>query len=198
MSATALLLTEHDFARAAAALACSVAAVKAVSEVEATSGGFDALGRPRILFEGHKFSQATQGRYDASHPSISHAKWTRRHYAVGPTPDARNAGEHSRLELASSLDRDAALASASWGKFQILGANHLACGFPTLQAFINAMYSSEGRHLDAFVGFVKSEGLAKHLQERRWALFARAYNGPDYAINRYDTKMADAYRRFST
>lgn len=191
------LLTEQDFVRAANAIGCSVAAIKAVSEVEAPSGGFDAYGRPRILFEGHKFSQATQGRYDATNPTISHPNWTRKHYAVGPTADARNAGEHARLEQASKLNRDAALASASWGKFQIMGANHLACGFPTLQAFINAMYASEGRQLDAFVGYVKSEGLSTHLQERRWAAFARQYNGPDYAVNRYDTKMADAYRRFS-
>ena len=84
--------------------------------------------------------------------------------------------------------------STSWGKFQILGANHAACGFDTLQQFINAMYDSEQAHLRAFVNFILHEGLQRHLQALRWADFAEAYNGPQYALNRYDTRLADAHR----
>jgi hypothetical protein len=132
-------LVELDFERAAAALGCSVAAVKAVCEVEAPEGAFDTAGRPRILFEGHKFSAATGGRFDRSHPTLSHPTWSRQFYARGATADIRNGGEHQRLQAAAQLDRQAALASASWGRFQILGANFKACGFDSLQAFINAI-----------------------------------------------------------
>jgi len=188
-------LTSESFARAAAALGCDVAAIRAVCEVEAPSGGFDAAGQPRILFEGHLFSKLTGGRYDATHPTISYPRWVRTFYATGPNADARNAGEHRRLQVATSLDRAAALQSASWGKFQILGSNWKDAGFASLQAFINAMYASEDAHLDSFVQLIKSWGLAPTLRDRRWADFAKRYNGPAYAQNQYDTKLAAAYAR---
>lgn len=190
-------LVERDFQDAARDLRCSIAAVKAVCEVEAPDGGFDAEGRPRILFEGHKFSAATGGRYDRSHPALSYPTWTREHYARGANADVRNAGEHARLQAAALLDRQAALAAASWGKFQILGANFKACGFATLQSFINAMYAGEGAQLKAFVRFVTHEQLEDEMRELRWADFARRYNGPRYAENNYHGKLAAAYRKYS-
>jgi hypothetical protein len=92
----------------------------------------------------------------------------------------------------------AALKSASWGKFQIIGFNHAAAGFKELQAFVNAMYRSEGAQLDAFVAFVLHEKLDDELRERRWADFARRYNGPGFKANAYDTKLAKAFAHFST
>jgi peptidoglycan hydrolase-like protein with peptidoglycan-binding domain len=35
------------------------------------------------------------------------------------------------------------------------------------------------------------------LERRDWTAFARAYNGPTFAKNRYDEKLADAHSRFS-
>lgn len=189
------VLALSDFMRAAKALGCSIPAIQAVCAVEAPQGGFDAADRPRVLFEGHKFSQATGGVYDSAYPSISYPTWTREHYATGPDDNARNAGEHQRLQLACSLNRDAALKSASWGRFQIMGFNHAAAGHATLQSFINAMYAGEGPQLDAFVAYVKSQKLDIHLSTLNWAAFARAYNGPAYADNRYDTKLQAAYKR---
>lgn len=182
------LLGPEDFQRAAAVIGCDVAAIRAVCAVEAPRGGFLPDGQPTILFERHQFSKRTGGKFDASNPSISNPK--RGGYVGG-------AGEHLRLQQAAALDRDAALKSASWGKFQIMGFNYAACGFPSLQSFINAMYHSEGAQLDAFIAFVKHEGLADELREHRWADFARRYNGPDYAANRYDDKLAGAYEAAS-
>jgi two-component sensor histidine kinase len=48
-------LTEEDYKRAARRLGCSVAAIKAVAEVEAPGSGFLPDGRPKILFERHIF-----------------------------------------------------------------------------------------------------------------------------------------------
>lgn len=178
-------LTEDDFKRAAAAIGCEVAAVKAVCAVEAPRGGFLADGQPTILFERHIFSRRTMGVYDAKYPDISNRK---------PGGYQGGAAEHDRLAIAVRLERRAALESASWGKFQIMGFNYEACGFSNLQAFINAMYESEGRQLDAFVAFILHEGLADELRQHRWADFARRYNGPTFAKNQYDTKLAAAYR----
>ena len=179
-------LTGQDFERAAGELDCSVAAIKAVCEVEAPRGGFLPSGDPTILFERHQFSKRTGSKFDISHPQISNRQ---------PGGYKGGQAEHDRLAEAASLDRPAALESASWGKFQIMGFNYASAGFENLQAFINAMYQSEGRQLDAFVSFIQHEGMAIFLRDHRWADFARRYNGPNYAINKYDSKLAEAYAK---
>lgn len=182
------ILTEKDFADAAEKLDVSVAVIKAVCKVEAPRGGFLPSGEPVILFERHQFSRRTGRKFDIDHPHISN-----------PTPGGYAGGqaEHARLAEAVSLDRDAALASASWGRFQIMGFNHAAAGFGDIQSFINAMYESEGRQLDAFVSFLLHEGLAIYLRRHAWADFAARYNGPNYSVNAYDTKLAAAFSQIS-
>ena len=181
-------LTDADFQRAAAALNCEVACVQAVTDVESGGSGFFASGRPKILFEAHYFSRLTQHRYDASNPQISSAKWNRALYAGGEK-------EYGRLQSAMALNRDAALRSASWGRFQIMGDNCKAAGYASADEYVAAMYQSEGKHLDAFVNFVKSSKLDGALREKRWADFAKGYNGSGYAENQYDKKLAAAYKK---
>lgn len=180
-------LTEKDWQSAADALDVPVAAIKAVSEVEAPGSGFLPSGEPKVLFERHKFSKRTGGKWDSTHPGISFPKWG----GYG-----NESAQHTRLQQAASLDRDAALMSASWGKFQILGENYKQAGFDELQDFINAMYRDESSHLKAFVSFIRNDSrLLTALQKRNWATFARIYNGPSFAEHQYDVRLASAYRK---
>lgn len=184
------VLTEQDFEDAATELGCDVAAIKAVCKVEASRGGFNPDGSPVTLFEGHKFHGFTDGRYDKGFPHLSHPKWTRQHY--GKNWQA----EQSRLQQAMALDRDQALKSASWGKFQIMGFNHKLAGFDSIQQFVNAMYAGEREHLMAFVAFVRSACLVDEIKRRDWTGFARGYNGSAFAENKYHLKLAEAYNQF--
>lgn len=186
------LLTSGDFAAAALSLGCDVASIQAVAEVEAPKGGFGADGRPTILFEAHIFHGETGGRFTASHPHLSSKTWNRKLYAK--TQD----GEHARLTQAMKLDRKAALRSTSWGKFQIMGFNHVAAGYDYLDAFIAAMGLTERHQLDAFVSFLKSKKLDAALREGRWKDFARGYNGARYAENQYDVKLAKAHAKYAS
>lgn len=179
-------LTEQDYINAAKELGCEVAAIKAVAEVESLNGGFQADGKPKILFERHKFHQFTKGKFSKENPDISNER-----------PGGYSNNEHLRLEKAAKLDRNNALKSASWGKFQIMGFNFNLVGFSTLQDFINAMYKSEGEQLKAFVQFIKSNKLDDELRDKRWADFARIYNGKNFHINKYDVKIANAYKKYS-
>jgi LysM repeat protein len=184
-------LTEADWQRAATSLGVDVAAIKAVANVEAPGSGFLADGRPKILFEAAQFGRLTGDRYNGSHPNISSARWDRSLYVGG-------AGEYNRLEQAKGLNETAALQAASWGRFQIMGFNHKAAGFDNVQDFVKAMQHSEGRQLDAFVNFIKANpSMHSALQDHDWASFARAYNGPGYAANNYDTKIAAEYSRLN-
>lgn len=183
-------LTEADYVEVAQQLNCDVAAVKAVTEVESRGSGFDPEGFPKTLFEGHWFHKLTNGKFSTNYPTISYPKWTRQFYGKSWS------AEKQRLALASELDREAALMSASWGLFQIMGFNYKTCGFESIQQFVNAMCASEGEQLKAFAAFVLANKLDRYLVNQDWASFAKRYNGPGYAENRYDTKLAQAYDKF--
>lgn len=162
-----------------------------MAEVEAPRGGFGPDGRPTILFEGHVFYRETVGKYARSHPTLCHPAWTRKWYAK--TQD----GEHARLADAIRLDRAAALKSTSWGKFQIMGFNHAAAGYDDLEAFVAAMGLTERHQLDAFVALLRAWNLDAVLRAHDWPAFAKRYNGPRYAENRYDAKLALAYAKWA-
>lgn len=182
-------LTPADFARAAKRLRCDIPAIEAVAEVESAGQGFLADGRPTILFEAHIFGRLTGYIYNAGYPNLSSRAWNRKLYG------AAGVHQHDRLAIAAGLNRNAALQAASWGRFQIMGFNWKVCGYNTLQTFINAMYRSEGDQLDAFCGYVIARALDDELRAHDWAGFAYGYNGPGYAANRYDTKLAAAYAK---
>lgn len=178
------------FSAAAWMLDCEVAAIRAVAEIEAsTEGAFLSTGEPTLLFERHLFHRETGGRWAGKYPDLSNPR---------PGGYGRVSQQHERLRRAAELDRDAALRSASWGLFQILGSNHKAAGHPSLQSFVNAMYSGVDAHLRCFVFFVCSdERLIRALRTLDWTSFARAYNGPGYARHNYHGRIGDAYRRLS-
>lgn len=121
------VLGEDDYQKATDTLMdmgyeVQAAVLKAIVEVESSGSGFLNDGRAKILFEGHKFwhwlkefgkkpEELISGNED-----ILYEKWTRQYYRGG-------AGEYDRLSKAMNIDRKAAIYSASWGKFQILGEN---------------------------------------------------------------------------
>lgn len=181
-------LEYRDLELAAKRLRCDVAAIQAVIDVESGGNGFFPSGRPTILFEAHVFSKETGGAFDKSHPKLSSPHWNRALYMGGER-------EYDRLYQALQLNAEAALRSCSWGMFQIMGFNWVACGEASLYGFIMAMHNNEGAQLQLFCQFIISRGLDDELRRHDWAGFARGYNGPSYRVNKYDTKLAAAYRR---
>jgi len=176
-------------------LGVDAAALKAVVKVESAGSGFLSDGRPKILFEGQVFWRELKKRnvdptqYAAGNPEILYEHWTKKHYRG-------KEGEYDRLERAKLLNKEAALCSASWGLFQIMGFNYKAAGFDTVDSFVEAQYKDEGEHLQAFCNFMKHEKILSHLKDKNWAEFARRYNGPAFKKNRYDEKIAAAYQQY--
>lgn len=180
-------------------LQCDLATIMAVSTVEAGPyGAFLPTGEPVVLFEPHWFSRLTGGRHDwkkvpvsvglhdpltARWRVISRPQWTPGTY--GPV-----SVQHRRLSYAATLDRDAALKSASWGLYQVLGVNHVRAGHPTIQSFVNAAYRDVDAHLDMFVSYVLSDPrLAVAIRHRDWKTVTKLYNGTgqvDYYASRLD------------
>jgi len=188
-------LTEADYERASKVLRVPIATVKAVVEVESAGSGFLPSGKPTILYEAHVFHRNTKGRHaqarDQTGKRLSSPSWDKSLY--GPGGDH----QHERLLAASDLDWEAAHKSSSWGLFQILGENFREAGHADVKSFVDAMHESEGAQLDAFISYIQRRNLDGFLRQRHWAQFARAYNGPRYAENGYDVKLAQAYAKYS-
>lgn len=188
-------LTPVDITRAAVALGISTAHVRAVAAVESKGHGFLTSGEPIILFERHKMYQALRDKFGSNQADA----WaTSAPDLVNPKSGGYGTtdSQHGRLDRAVKIDRNSALESASWGLFQVMGYHWRALNYGSLQDFITLMYRTEGDQLDAFVRYVRLDvRMVKALQTADWATFARLYNGPSYAANQYDIKLAAAYKQ---
>lgn len=186
-----------DFETAAQRIGVEPAAVRAVAEVETSGrGGFLPDGRAVILFEGHVFWQRLKlyglnpVDYMRGNEDILHVEWTRRYYRGG-------AKEYERLERAAKIHKQAALESASWGVFQIMGFNHEKCDCGDVQEFVRRMSENMKEQVDLWIEFMRHEGLDECLHRHKWALFALRYNGKGYKTNRYDERIRKAYLKYS-
>ena len=184
----ALALDQGSFDAVAAQLGTGAAEIWAVLDVETSGCGFFSDRRPLILFERHVFSKRTKRMYDQQHPDISNAQ---------PGGYRGGAAEYGRLAAAIALNRNAALESTSWGIGQIMGFNAAAAGYADAEALVAASMESEGNQLGAMAQFLATNKLVAALRTRDWANFARGYNGPAYAKNRYDGNLSGAFAKYS-
>ncbi|MXR38023.1 N-acetylmuramidase domain-containing protein [Craterilacuibacter sinensis] len=187
-------LKEADLQAAADRLGVELACVKAVNEVESRGSGFLDCGRPVILLERHvayRQSKASGLPIDTlalRYPNL--VSPNRGGYAGGTA-------EWSRFDnLRSVTTQQIAVESCSWGLFQVMGYHWQTLGYASADDFQLLMMFSEANQLDAFIRFIEDDpALLKALKAKKWAEFARRYNGPAYKENLYDAKLAAAYAK---
>jgi hypothetical protein len=94
-----------------------------------------------------------------------------------------------------AINGPAALQSASWGQFQILGSNFNKAGAASLETFVSAMCRSEQDQLAAFTNFVISRSLKPALAAKDWKAIAAGYNGTGNSstIKKYSNELEQAY-----
>ena len=186
---SALPLDEDGMAEVVDRLRVGVAELWAVLNVETRGCGFLPDRRPFILYERHIFSRETGHRFDASDPGISNP--------LAGGYGAGGSAQYDRLERAVALDRRAALRSASWGIGQLMGFNAEIAGYADVEAMVTAMTVSESNQLQGMAGEIVHNRLDRALRAHDWATFARGYNGPAYARNSYDTRLAAACQKYT-
>lgn len=196
------LLSENDLIDFANHFGLELAMVKAVNEIESGGKGFLINGKPVILFEGHVFWRELQKRginpqiYVTDYNrDVLYERWTRSYYQGGVK-------EYDRLNKAMSIlnsesVKEAALSSASWGAFQIMGFHAKTLGYASVEEFVAKMNLHEREHLNAFGRFLQVNGLIPLLASKQWAKFAERYNGSGYKVNQYDIKLEKAYQKYS-
>ncbi len=193
-------LLPSDLYNAAQGLDVSVAALKAVVDIESSGSGFFNNGCPKILFERHVMRRellkeangdaqqiAIIGELEVLHPDIINIK---------PGGYLGGIDEYSKLRRARLISDSAALSAASWGLFQIMGFHWKRLGYTSVQAFADAMNAGEHEQLEAFVTFIVTDKrLHNALKSRDWNDFARIYNGRNYHVNAYSKRLASAYKK---
>lgn len=190
-----------DFCAAGQRLKMPIAKIRGVDEVESAGSGFSlASKRPKILFEGHLFyaelrRKGLHIKAQMIDPTICYPKWTKAHY-IGRD------GEYARLAKATEICHalgvtdGIALRCASWGRYQILGSNFIACGYDSVEQMVEAMFLDEDNHLEAFCEYIVNTGIDDELRRGDIIGFVRRYNGPLYARNNYHIKLPRAIERF--
>lgn len=203
-------LTPDDIRLSAQRNGVSFAQLNGLILTESSGPGF-ANGKPLILPERHWFWRnlskvayrngkpvygATPLRARAVELGLAYPNW-----GTKPYPKNQDAAYDLLLKMIR-LDPQAACASASWGKFQIMGFHHSVCGYPTPFAFAEAMSRDEATQLLAFENFMKADkGKGFKLlrqctsDPKTCEPFAAWYNGSGYRKNNYHMKLAKNINR---
>ena len=190
------MLSKEQFVTEATLLGCETEVVMAVAKVESNGNGFQTDGQPKILFEGHIFwkqllkAGVNPEKIQTGNEDILYPVWNPE--KVRPL---YNMDQYQRLNKAKAINHGAALKSASWGAFQIMGFNYAACGYVSVDDFVAAQ-ANEFAQLQCFSNFIKANHLNVNLVHLDWTGFALHYNGNGYAANHYDTKLEAAYKAF--
>lgn len=226
-------ITEKDWSDIAGILECEPAVLKAIARVESSGcSSFWRLNKsdgahiPALVFERHYFSRLTKGNYDKTHPDISWSASYRKNSELGKANAKMHDGTvdsddvyggyargYLRLINAYRLNPEAALKSCSWGKFQIMGDNHVLCNELNVATFCEKMCTSEKAQIELLANFVrrkprawknsKNKALGKEIslwdavKTKDWAAIAFNYNGPGYKTYNYDEKLSTAYKEYS-
>lgn len=191
-------ITENDFVELANQFSIEVAALKAIFKVEAGGkSGFlkEDSNIPVTLEEGHIFYKYIQNKHRNAveiaekYPDICYKSWTKKYYKTG-------LNEYKRYLKAAEIDKECAMMATSWGMGQCMGFNYKACGYDSVENFVNAMYESERNQLLAMCNFIKSNNkMYNALKNKDFNTFASIYNGPGQ-VEYYGNKLKQAYNEY--
>lgn len=192
----------NDIVNAAADMGVEPCALNAVVVVESSGSGILPSGKPKILFEPHVFwKELTKRGYRPDHllkredvraihgdiSDILYKSWRPRAYGPG------GEHQHDRLNRAKEINEEAAICSASWGLFQIMGFNHKLCGHASVYELVREMERGYAGQFAALKSFLINTKLLAKLKSKNWKAFARGYNGPSFEQNAYDLKLNRVY-----
>lgn len=185
----AIRLNDYDLPRIGNLIGVGEDEIHAVMEVESRGSGFDKQGRPAALYEPHIAYKYSSGETRTRLVSAGLA------YPV--QGQARYpADSYDRIQRAYAIDPTIALLSTSWGLGQVMGFNHKLAGYTSVKSMVLSFMDSEAAQLEAMIAFIQSAKLDDELRRHDWAAFAKGYNGSGYAKNKYDTRLAAAFKKW--
>jgi hypothetical protein len=174
-------------------------ALLALVEVETGGRAFETDGRtPQLLYERHKayeqaklISPQVLARFVGA--GLAHKGWR----PASQYRDQRTSQQRLALiAKARTIHEEVADRSASWGLGQTMGFLAEELGFASAREMVGCLGTIDGQ-VDCMIREVARSHLIAPLNAQDWAHVARIYNGAGYRANRYDEKLAEAFKRCS-
>jgi hypothetical protein len=169
--------------------------LKAVALTETGNRGAFQRSNPRhatILYERHYMKRFLKAKFSASKVTSLQKKYPN---LIGSQGNyGKFSAQITKLERAKKLDKNSAIKSCSWGRFQVMGKyyNYL---YSTPQELEKAHNQCELQHLALFKEYLKKHNLIKPMREKNWNTIAYRYNGAGYKKNNYHIKMKTKYNQ---
>jgi hypothetical protein len=187
-NAAAPAATDAEKTSIARVLGGSLQQLRAVDTVESGGAGWDRSGLLKCLYERHYAWR----RIKVLIPFLSNPT------PGGYTTDADHDGICDSWEKVADMamrDPLVAFESASWGRFQIMGAHAKSLGYENAIEFVWALSRDEAAHYRALAAFIRINNLqpafvALSTDWRACTPFARGYNGKRQ--QGYDKRLAAA------
>ena len=182
--------TESEKTSIAKVLGGSLKQLRAVDTVESGGAGWDNSGLLKCLYERHYAWR----RLKVLIPFLSNPT------PGGYTTDVDHDGINDSWEKVADMAMRnplVAFESASWGRFQIMGAHAKALGYENAVEFVWALSRSEAAHYRVLARFIQVNGLqpafvALSTDPDDCRALAKGYNGSAYAKHGYHVKLSRA------
>lgn len=183
--------TPAEIAMVAARLGCTPRQLRAVANVESAGGGWDEAGLLKLLWERHYLWR----RIKLAVPFLSDP--TPGGYTIDVDHDGICDSWEKLADATGRFGFNVAAECASYGAFQIMGANWKALGYGSVLDFVWQLSRTEFAHYDAFGRFIWANGLTQALRRVNGSPancldLARGYNGK--AQKGYHDRIAAAWR----
>lgn len=176
------MITNEDFVELSEYFKIPIPSIKAIDLIESNGQGFDPkMGKIKIQFEPHwfkKLSRIVSGLWASNKVDIQTKEWIAFNdaYAKNPTK---------------------AMESTSIGRMQVMGFHWKRLGFDSVNEMWDFAKESESNQLWLGLKFIVTDNrLYNAVLTKDWKKVAFYYNGPNYRINKYDTKLANAEINF--
>lgn len=176
----------------------STARIRAVAKVEANGSGWFTDGRPKILFERHKFWKWNDDTSAPKSTYFNYPSWG--NYTTDADKNNIN-DSYDKLLKACEYDPRAAFKAISMGAFQVMGEYHVAMGYVEPWDMLYACTHDEYNQYLLLVKYIEmnkmqSKFLALSSKPDSCRLFAAGYNGKLYYKQDYHGKLASAVKYF--
>lgn len=192
-------LKDGDYERLAYRLGVHPRVLVTIALVESGRTAWYPGGRPKILFEKHKFYQylPKSKKQKALNLGLARRTWSRSQYGdQGGNQATQEVRRYKLLARAIKYDRKAAFMAISTGLFQMMGFNYSMTKHKSAEAMYHAFADSEREQLEALGDFLKTRKLISAMNRKDWEKIALRYNGSGQ-IAKYSAMFRKQYARLA-
>jgi hypothetical protein len=198
-----MTLTKQQISTIAQSVGLDYARLMAFISVESGGAGFNTDGKIIIQFEPHWFSKYLV-KFKVTHEMKVVYEGNRKEYYIKVGDKVLQNGvegqaaEWAAFNVAFSIHPKAAMLSTSIGIGQVMGFNYTTMGYDSVDEMWDEFKKGEYQQVQGMAKFIKNNSkLFAALVNKNWALVAHYYNGSNYKVNNYDTKLSVAFAKYS-